>query len=239
MRVSNNSTQNHLLSALPADTRERILPHLELVSLPLGTVLYESGLKLQYVYFPTTAIISIHNIMENGSSIEIMSVGNEGMLGVWVFMGVESLPSLAVVHTGGHGYRLKAHLLKGEFNSAGPMMRLMLRYTQALITYISQSAACNRYHSVEQQLCRWLLSTLDRLPSNELTMTQELIASMLGVRREGITDAAGKLQRAGYISYRRGHIAVLNRSGLQSRVCECYSLVKNECDRLLSDARPG
>jgi CRP-like cAMP-binding protein len=239
MPVSNTSPQNHLLSALPVDTRERILPHLELVSLPLGTVLYESGLKLQYVYFPTTAIISIHNIMENGSSIEIMSIGNEGMLGIWLFMGVESMPSLGVVHTGGYGYRLKAQLLKGEFNSAGPMMRLMLRYTQALITYISQSAACNRYHSVEQQLCRWLLSTLDRLPSNELTMTQELIASMLGVRREGITDAAGKLQRAGYISYRRGHIAVLDRSGLQSRVCECYSLVKNECDRLLSDARPG
>ena len=225
--------QNHLLAALPAEIFERLSPHLELISMPLGEVLYESGGQLQHVYFPTTAIVSLHYIMENGASSEIAGVGNEGVLGISLFMGGNTTPSLATVQTAGHGYRMKVRLMMEEFDRAGPMMRLMLRYTQALITQMSQTAVCNRHHSVEQQLCRWLLLTLDRLTSNELIMTQELIASMLGVRREGITEAAGNLQRAGLISYRRGHITVLERSGLESRVCECYVVVKNEFDRLL------
>ena len=229
--------QNHLLAVLPAEIFERIFPHLELVSMPLGEVLCESGGQLQHVYFPTTAIVSLHHNMENGATAEIAGVGNEGVLGISLFMGGNTTPSLATVQTAGCGYRLKGQLLMEEFNRAGPMMRLMLRYTQALITQISQTAVCNRHHSVEQQLCRWLLSTLDRLPSNELTMTQELIAGMLGVRREGITEAAGHLQQAGYIRYRRGHITVLDRSGLETRVCECYAVVKNEYDRLLCDVR--
>src|ERR1039458_7449115 len=229
--------KNHLLSALPADIFERLSPNLELISMPLGQVLYESGGQLQYVYFPTTAIVSLHYVMENGASAEIAGVGNEGVLGISLFMGGNTTPSRATVQTAGYGYRLKGRLMMEEFNRSGPMMRLMLRYTQALITQISQTAVCNRHHSVEQQLCRWLLSTLDRLPSNELTMTQELIASMLGVRREGITEAAGHLQQAGVIRYRRGHITVLDRSGLESRVCECYTVVKNEYDRLLGDVR--
>ena len=203
--------------------------------MPLGDVLYESGGQLQHVYFPTTAIVSLHYVMESGASSEIAGVGNEGVLGISLLMGGNTTPSRAIVQTAGHGYRLKARLLMEEFNRAGPMMRLMLRYTQALITQISQTAVCNRHHSVEQQLCRWLLLTLDRLPSNELTMTQELIASMLGVRREGITETAGNLQRAGLISYRRGHITVLDRSGLESHACECYNVVKKEFDRLLCD----
>ncbi|MGZ8193162.1 MAG: Crp/Fnr family transcriptional regulator [Methylobacter sp.] len=231
--------QNHLLAALPADAFERIGPFLELISMPLGEVLYEAGVKLQHIYFPTTAIISVHNIMENGSSIEIIGVGNESMLGISLLMGSDSMPSLAVVNTAGYGYRLKAHVLLNEFNSSRSMMNLILRYTQARITHISQNVVCNRYHTVEQQLCRWLLLTLDRLPSNELTITQELIASMLGVRREGITEAAGKLQRAGIISYRRGHISVLHRSGLEYRVCECYDVVKNERERLFCNVRQG
>ncbi|MGC2457787.1 MAG: Crp/Fnr family transcriptional regulator [Gallionellaceae bacterium] len=229
--------QNHLLAALPAEIFERISPHLELVSMPLGEVLCESGGQLQHVYFPTTAIVSLHYNMENGATAEIAGVGNEGVLGISLFMGGNTTPSLATVQTAGCGYRLKGQLLMEEFNRAGLMMRLMLRYTQALITQISQTAVCNRHHSVEQQLCRWLLSTLDRLPSNELTITQELIAGMLGVRREGITEAAGHLQQAGYIRYRRGHITVLDRSGLETRVCECYAVVKNEYDRLLCDVR--
>jgi CRP-like cAMP-binding protein len=227
--------QNHLLAALPAEIFERISPHLELISMPLGDVLYESGGQLQHVYFPTTAILSLHYIMENGASAEIAGVGNEGVLGISLFMGGNTTTSRATVQTAGYGYRLKGRLMIEEFNRAGPMMHLMLRYTQALITQMSQTAVCNRYHSVEQQLCRWLLLTLDRLTSNELIMTQELIASMLGVRREGITEAAGNLQRAGLISYRRGHISVLERSGLESNVCECYAVVKNEFARLLSD----
>ncbi len=234
--VAHAPNQNHLLAALPAEVLERIFPRLELLAMPLGEVLYESGGQLQHVYFPTTAIISLHYIMENGSSAEIAGVGNEGVLGISLFMGGDTTSSLASVYTGGHGYRLKARLMLEEFNRAGPMMRLMLRYTQALITQISQTAVCNRHHSVEQQLCRWLLLTLDRLPDNELTMTQELIASLLGVRREGITDAAGNLQRAGLISYRRGHITVLDRTGLEARACECYQVVKKEFYRLLSDA---
>ena len=229
--------QNHLLAALPAEIFDRILPHLELVSMPLGEVLYESGGQLQYVYFPTTAIVSLHYLMESGASAEIAGVGNEGVLGISLFMGGNTTPSLATVQTAGIGYRLKGRLMMEEFNLAGPMMRLMLRYTQALMTQISQTAVCNRHHSIEQQLCRWLLLTLDRLPSNELTITQELIAGMLGVRREGITEAAGKLQRAGLISYRRGHITVLDRTGLESHSCECYQVVRKEFHRLLGDAR--
>jgi CRP-like cAMP-binding protein len=226
---------NRLLAALPAEIFNRISPHLELISMPLGEVIYESGEQLLHVYFPTSAIVSLHYILENGSSTEIAGVGNEGVLGISLFMGGNTTPSRAAVYTGGQGYRLKARLMMEEFNRAGPMMRLMLRYTQALITHMSQTAVCNRHHSVEQQLCRWLLLTLDRLPGNELTMTQELIAGMLGVRREGITETAGNLQREGLISYRRGHITVLNRAGLESHACECYKVVKNEFHRLLSD----
>ena len=226
--------QNHLLASLPAEIFERLSPHLELVQMPLGAVLCESGGQLQHVYFPTTAIVSLHYVMEDGASAEIAGVGNEGVLGISLFMGGNTTPCQATVQTGGYGYRLKAKLLMEEFDRAGPMMHLLLRYTQALMTQMSQTAACNRHHSVEQQLCRWLLLTLDRLPSNELTMTQELIAGMLGVRREGITETAGHLQREGLISYRRGHITVLDRTGLESHACECYSVVKKEFHRLLS-----
>lgn len=235
--AGHNPNQNHLLAAVPAEVFERLSTHLELIPMPLGEVLYESGGQLQHVYFPTTAIVSLHYIMENGASAEIAGVGNEGVLGISLFMGGNTTPSMATVQTAGCGYRLKGRLMMEEFNRAGPMMRLMLRYTQALMTQMSQTAVCNRHHSLEQQLCRWLLLTLDRLTSNELIMTQELIASMLGVRREGITEAAGNLQRSGLISYRRGHITVRERSGLESRVCECYAVVKNEFDRLLSDVR--
>ena len=227
--------QNHLLAALPAEILGQLSPSLELIAMPLGEVLYESGGQLQHVYFPTTAIVSLHYIMEDGASAEIAGVGNEGVLGISLFMGGNTTPNRAIVQTAGHAYRLKARLMIEEFNRAGPMMYLMLRYTQALITQISQTAVCNRYHSVEQQLCRWLLLTLDRLTSDELTMTQELIAGMLGVRREGITQAAGNLQQAGLISYRRGHITVKNRCGLESLSCECYKVVKKEFHRLLGD----
>ena len=233
--------QNHLLACLPAEIFERLLPHLEQVSMSLGNVLYESGGLLQHVYFPTTAILSLHYVMEDGASAEIAGVGNEGVLGISLFMGGNTTPSRATVQTGGSGYRLKGNLLMDEFNRVGgrrtgTLQKLLLRYTQALMTQISQTAVCNRHHSVEQQLCRWLLLTLDRLPTGELTMTQELIASMLGVRREGITETAGNLQREGLISYRRGHITVLDRSGLEKRACECYHVVKKEFHRLLSDA---
>jgi CRP-like cAMP-binding protein len=229
--------QNHLLAALPAETFARLSPSLELVAMPLGEVLYESGGQLHHVYFPTTSIVSLHYIMENGASAEMAGVGNEGVLGISLFMGGNTTPSRATVLTGGYGYRLQGQLMMEEFDRAGPMMRLMLRYTQALITQLSQTAVCNRHHSMEQQLCRWLLLTLDRLPSNELTMTQELIACMLGVRREGITEAAGNLQQAGLISYRRGHITVLDRCGLESLTCECYGVVKKEFHRLLGEAQ--
>ncbi|PRC92172.1 Crp/Fnr family transcriptional regulator [Solimicrobium silvestre] len=229
--------QNQLLAALLDAEFDRISPHLELVQMKLGDLLYESGGKLQHVYFPTTSIISLHYVLENGSSSEIAGVGNEGVLGVSLFMGGNTTPSRAIVQTGGYGYRLKSQLLLEEFNRAGAVMRLLLRYTQALITQMSQTAVCNRHHSVEQQLCRWLLLTLDRMPTNELTMTQELIASMLGVRREGVTEAAGKLQSYGFISYRRGHITVTDRAGLERNVCECYGVVKKEFARLLSDVR--
>ena len=229
--------QNHLLDALSPEEYERLLPQLELVEMRLGEALYESGGKLQHVYFPTTSIVSLLYVMEDGASAEIAVVGNEGILGIALFMGGETTPSRAVVQSAGFGYRLKAQLLKQEFNHSGPMMNLLLRYTQALITQMAQTAVCNRHHSVEQQLCRWLLLSLDRLASNELTMTQELIANMLGVRREGVTEAAGKLQRSGLIYYSRGHIKVLDRPGLEARVCECYQVVKDEFDRLLPSLR--
>lgn len=207
--------------------------------MPLGDVLYESGGRLSYVYFPTSTIISLHYILENGASSEIAGVGNEGMLGISLFMGGESTPDWATVQTGGYGYRMKAVHLMQEFNQGGAIQRLLLRYTQALIAQISQTAVCNRHHTIEQQLCRWLLLTLDRLDSQELIMTQELIATMLGVRREGITEAAGKLQQAGFIRYRRGHITVLDRAGLQTHTCECYDVVKKEFNRLFRDLRKG
>ena len=225
--------QNHLLDALPAGDYERLLPHLELVPMRLGDVLYESGVQLRYVYFPTTSILSLLYVMEDGASAEIAIVGNEGILGISLFMGGETTPSRAVVQSAGHAFRLKADLLKTEFGRFGPTMHLLLRYTQALITQMAQTAVCNRHHSVDQQLCRWLLLSLDRLQTSELSMTQELIANMLGVRREGVTEAAGKLQDAGLISYKRGRIAVLDRPGLEVRSCECYRVVKTEFDRLL------
>lgn len=237
MTFLHDPRQNHLLAALPAAEFERLHRHLELVPMPLGEVLYESGGQLHHVYFPTTSIVSLHYVMEDGSSAEIAGVGNEGILGISLFMGGNTTPSRAVVQTAGHGYRLKAQFMLEEFNRAGVMLRLLLRYTQALITQMSQTAVCNRHHSLDKQLCRWLLLTLDRLPSNELVMTQELVASMLGVRREGVTEAAGKLQHAGIISYRRGHITVLDRAGLETHACECYKVVKKEFDRLLSDVR--
>ena len=229
--------QNHLLAALPSVEYERLVSHLELVPMRLGDTLYESGGQLRHAYFPTTAIVSLHYILESGSSAELAGVGNEGMLGISLFMGGDTTPSSAAVQTAGYGYRLPANLLKQEFSCGGLLQRLLLRYTQALMTHMFQNAACYRHHSIEQQLSRWLLLTLDRLPSNELVMTQELIASALGVRREGITEAAGNLQRAGIIRYRRGHISVLERSGLEANTCECYSVVRKELDRLLSDIR--
>lgn len=237
MSSKHDPHQNHLLAALLETEFERLAAHLELVPMLLGDVLYESGEKLQYAYFPTTSIVSLHYLLENGGSSEIAGVGNEGVLGISLFMGGNTTPSRAVVQTGGHGYRLKSHVLLEEFNRSGPVMRLLLLYTQALITQMSQTAVCNRHHSVEQQLCRWLLLTLDRQPTNELTITQELIAGMLGVRREGVTEAAGKLQSYGYIRYRRGHITVVDRIGLEGKVCECYGVVKKEFARLLSDVR--
>jgi len=225
--------QNHLLDALPPGDYERLASHLELMPMGLGDVLYESGDRLQYVYFPTTSIISLLYVMEDGASAEIAVVGNEGILGISLFMGGESTPSRAIVQSAGHAFRLRAALLKEEFARYGPTMHLLLRYTQALITQMAQTAVCNRHHSVDQQLCRWLLLSLDRLGSNELSMTQELIANMLGVRREGVTEAAGKLQDAGLIRYGRGRITVLDRPRLEQRSCECYQVVKKEFDRLL------
>ena len=225
--------QNHLLAALPRDDYARLFPHLDLVPTPLGHVLYESGVPMRHVYFPITSIVSLLCVMENGASAEIAVVGNEGIVGVSLFMGGETTPSRAVVQSAGHAYRLQGQLLKDEFSRAGPMQRLLLRYTQALLTQMAKTAVCNRHHSLDQQLCRWLLLSLDRLPSNELIMTQELIANMLGVRREGVTEAAGHVQKAGLIEYHRGRITVLDRPGLEARACECYAVVKKECDRLL------
>jgi CRP-like cAMP-binding protein len=234
---SHSPNQNHLLAALPTAEFERLAAHLELVPLPLGEVLYEPGGQLLHAYFPTTAIVSLHYVMASGASAETAGVGNEGVVGISLFMGGDTTPSSAVVQTAGHAYRLESRLLKDEFKRGGLMQHLMLRYTQALMTQVTQTAVCNRHHSVEQQLCRWLLLTLDRVASRELVMTQELVASMLGVRREGITEAAGKLKQAGLISYRRGHISVLERSGLEARACECYAVVKTELGRLLSDVQ--
>jgi len=230
-------SQNHLLAALPTAEFERLAAHLELVPMLLGDILAEPGGHLQHAYFPTTAIVSLHYELESGASAETAAVGNEGVVGISLFMGGDTTPSSAVVKTAGHAYRLKSDLLKAEFSRGGLMQRLLLRYTQALMTQITQTAVCNRHHSVEQQLCRWLLSTIDRVPTHDLVMTQELVASMLGVRREGITEAAGRLQHAGFISYRRGHISVLDRGGLETRSCECYEVVRKESARLLSDVR--
>jgi CRP-like cAMP-binding protein len=225
--------QNRLLAALPAADLARLSADLELVPMRLGDTVYEPGVQLQHVYFPTTAIVSLLYVLESGACAEIASVGNEGIIGIALLMGGNTTPSSAVVHTSGHAYRLKASVLKNEVDRLGPTLNLLLRYVQALLTQIAQTAACNRHHSIEQQLCRWLLLTLDRLPSSELILTQELIATMLGVRREGITEAAGNLQRAGFIRYRRGHISVLDRLGLETHVCECYAVVKQELGRLL------
>lgn len=225
--------KNHLLATLPDAEWRRWLPQLESVDMPLGQVLYESGNTLSHVYFPTTAIVSLLYVMENGSSAEIAVVGNEGIVGISLFMGGESTPSRAVVQSAGQGWRLQAQMMKDEFNRAGPVLHLLLRYTQALITQMAQTAVCNRHHSLDQQLCRWLLLSLDRLQGNELVMTQELIANMLGVRREGVTEGALKLQKAGLIRYARGRITVLDREGLEKRTCECYAVVKKEYDRLL------
>ena len=226
--------QNHLLTALPAKDYARLLPDLEPIAMPLGWVVYESGGRLGYVYFPTTCIVSLLYVMESGASAEIAIVGEEGLVGISLFMGGESTPSRAVVQSAGAGYRLKASVLKREFAMGGELQHLALRYTQALITQMAQTAVCNRHHSVDQQLCRWLLLSMDRLPDNQLSMTQELIANMLGVRREGVTEAAGHLQAAGIIHYSRGHITILDRTKLEQRVCECYGVVKIEYDRLLS-----
>lgn len=233
MTLAHGPRQNRLLAALPDDEAARWLPRLEAVDLPLGKVLYESGSKLRHVYFPTTAIVSLLYVLENGATAEIAVVGREGIVGISLFMGGETTPSRAVVQSAGLGYRLEAGAMLNEFNRAGPVLHLLLRYTQALITQMSQTAVCNRHHSLDQQLCRWMLLSLDRLQTQELVMTQELIANMLGVRREGVTEAAGSLQKAGLIQYRRGRIRVLDRAGLERRACECYAVVKNEYDRLL------
>ncbi len=225
--------QNYLLAALPAEVQDRLFPALELVEMPLGKALYESGDTLRYVYFPTDSIVSLLYVMESGASAEISVVGNEGLIGIAVFMGGGSTPSRAIVQSAGHAYRLAGYKIKDEFNRHGDLLLLMLRYTQSLITQMAQTAVCNRHHSIDQQLCRWLLLSLDRLPSNRLTMTQELIANMLGVRREGVVEAAGKLQKEGVIEYTRGQITVLDRHKLEALSCECYAVVKKETDRLL------
>ena len=235
MSTSPNPNQNHLLAALPAAEFEPLSKYLELVPMALGQMLYEPGEQLRHAYFPTTSIMSLHYVTESGASAETAGVGNEGVVGISLFLGGDTTPSSAVVQTAGSAYRLERHLLKSEFERAGLFQRLLLRYTQALMTQMAQTAACNRHHSIEQQLCRWLLLTLDRATSHELVITQELIAGMLGVRREGVTEAAGKLQHAGLISYRRGHIAVVDRVGLECHACECYGVLRKELKRLLSD----
>ena len=233
MSSPHSPKQNHLLDALPAADYARLLPHLELVPMPLGWAVYEAGGQMRYLYFPTTSIVSLLYVLENGASAEIAITGNEGLVGISLFMGGESTPSRAVVQSKGNGYRLRASVLKTEFALGGSLQYLSLRYTQALITQMAQTAVCNRHHTLDQQLCRWLLLSLDRLPGNELLMTQELISNMLGVRREGITHAAKRLQKEGYISYVRGDMTILNRKGLESSVCECYKVVRTEYNRLL------
>jgi CRP-like cAMP-binding protein len=234
---SNESSQNQILAALPAAEFERLAGHLERVPMRLGDMLYEPGEQLQHAYFPVSSIVSLHYVMATGASASVAGVGHEGMVGISLFMGGDTTPSSAVVQTAGVAYRLERRWLKREFERSGALLHLLLRYTQALMTQMTQTAVCNRHHSVEQQLCRWLLVTLDRIPSGQIVMTQELVASMLGVRREGVTEAAGRLQEAGVIRYRRGHIAVLERAGLETRVCECYAVVSKEFDRLLSGVR--
>ena len=229
--------QNHLLASLPAAELARWLPQLESVDMPLGYVVYEPGSTLAHVYFPTTAIVSLLYVMENGASAEIAVVGNDGVVGVSLFMGGGSTPSRGVVQSAGRGFRLKANVMNEEFQRAGPVLHLLLRYTQALITQMAQTAVCNRHHTLDQQLCRWLLLSLDRLQDNKLVMTQELIANMLGVRREGVTEGALKLQRAGLISYTRGRITILDRPGLEKRTCECYAVVRKEYARLLPNKK--
>lgn len=231
-------TQNRLLAALPSEVYQRLAPYLEEVPMPLGNVLYEPGDRMCHVYFPTDCIVSLLYVMESGASAEISVVGNEGLVGISLFMGGESTSSRAVVQSGGSGYRLLGQRLIDEFNRHGELMSMVLRYTQALITQMAQTAVCNRHHSIDQQLCRWLLLSLDRLPSNHLIMTQELIANMLGVRREGVTEAAGRLQKLGVIEYRRGHIEVIDRARLEELSCECYAVVKKETDRLLEASVP-
>lgn len=233
MASPHNPKQNHILAGLPDPDFERLAPDLELIEMPLGWALYESGGRLSHMYFPTTAIVSLLYVMEDGASAEICVAGNEGLVGISLFMGGETMPNRAVVQSAGFGYRLKSSAVKAEFARGAMLQSLALRYTQALITQMAQTAVCNRHHSVDQQLCRWLLLSLDRLAGNELFMTQELIANMLGVRREGVTEAAGHLQDAGLIRYARGHITVLDRAGLELRVCECYATVKKEYERLL------
>ena len=236
MDKQTDARKNRLLAALPVDALERWLSHLEPVDMPLGQVLYEPGSTLSHVYFPTSAIVSLLYVMQNGASAEIAIVGNDGIVGISIFMGGGSTPSRAVVQSAGEGFRLAAQLMKDEFDLAGPALHLLLRYTQALITQMAQTAVCNRHHTLHQQLCRWLLLSLDRLQGSELVMTQELIANMLGVRREGVTEAAQKLQSLGVIDYKRGHIQVLDRPGLEKCTCECYAVVKTEYERLLPDA---
>ncbi len=236
MTPTSSARMNHLLAALPHDEWARWLPQLEPVEMPLGKVLYESGNALSHAYFPTTAIVSLLNQLETGASAEIASVGNEGLVGIALFMGGDTTPTQAVVRSAGEGFRIKAEAIKGEFDRSAGVMHLLLRYTQALITLMAQTAVCNRYHRLDQQMCRWLLASLDRHPGNQLLMTHELIASRLGVRREGVTEVAHKLQEAGVISYARGHITVLDRSGLEQRACECYAVVRKEFTRLLPDA---
>jgi CRP-like cAMP-binding protein len=237
MQQANESSQNLLLAALPAAEFERLAAHLERIPMRLGDMLYEPGEQLQHAYFPVSCIVSLHYVMATGASASVAGVGHEGMVGISLFMGGNTTPSSAVVQTAGVAYRLERRQLKEEFERSGAMQHLLLRYTQALMAQMTQTAVCNRHHSVEQQLCRWLLVTLDRIPSGQIVMTQELVASMLGVRREGVTEAAGRLQAAGVIRYRRGHITVLERAGLESRSCECYDVVRKEFARLLSDVR--
>ena len=236
MALPHATTQNHILAAFPLAEYDRLSQYLELVEMPLAEVLCESGDRLRHVYFPTTSIVSLQYILENGSTAEIAVVGNEGLVGISLFMGGNTTLSRAVIRSAGHGYRLPAALLQDEFNRAGPVLQVLLRYTQALITQMTQTAVCNRHHSVEQQLCRALLLSLDRVSTSSLTMTQELIAGMLGVRREGVSEAASTLQKTGLIRYHRGHIDVLDRAGLERAVCECYGVVKAEFDRLMSDS---
>jgi CRP-like cAMP-binding protein len=235
MATSSDPLQNRLLAALPPEEWARWRPALEPVDMPLGAVLYESGMTMSHVYFPTTSIVSLLYVLKDGASAEIAVVGHEGIVGISLFMGGETTPSRSVVQSAGQGFRMRGHLLKEEFSRSGPVLHLLLRYTQALITQMAQTAVCNRHHSLDQQLCRWLLLSLDRLHTPELVMTQELIANMLGVRREGVTEAAANLQRAGLIKYRRGHITVVDRKGLEQRTCECYSVVQKEYQRLLPE----